>query len=275
MREMFIKNKGILIPFFKNESLKTFENISETDRNITRDTINSIITQNKLSSRRKSLQNWTDYLYKKLDPASHFLAAQINLVLSSPELVRNELMDREGNILKVIEEKENDSLSKLQKYYLISDLPAIFSINANLYYYYLCQLEPNQNNVIKRKDFINCLETSGKMLIDDKHELIHIFSLFENYCNKPLAGLPIETFLINYVYQLFYEFTYEQRASLTNIQFKNFCNKLGEYLIILSKSLKSRDYNKTYNELYNITELINNNVLLENRNDIERNSRLT
>lgn len=263
MKEMFIKKKGILIPFLRSQKLKTFKEISNEDINTTQSIINDTTKQNKLSSRRKLMQNWTDYLYKSNDPASNFLAAQINLVLSSPELVRNELMDKSGNVLLKIKNNENESLEKLQKYYITNDLPAIFSINANLYYYYLCQLEGGIENYINREDFIDTIENSGKMLMDNS-SLLQTFNLFEKYCNRPLAGLPVETFLINYIYQLFYEFAYEQRASLTNPEFKKFCNELGKKLIFSSIALKARDYNKTYNVLFDITESINNNILLGN-----------
>lgn len=265
MKKIFIgkKGKSIIIPFVKNEKLKTFGQISNSDRNVINTTIKEVIAEGKLSSRRKKLQNLTDYLYDSTDPASSFFITQINLVLSSPELVRNELMDDGGFIKSEVKEEEDESLLKLQKYYLLSDLPAVFSVIANLYYYYLCQLEKGVPVYIDSEDFIDSIKSSGEMLKGENYNILQMFKLFKQYCNKPLANLPIETFSINFVYQLFYEFSYEQREHLTKSEFEKFCFEYGKNLIYLSKALEKRNYYSTYNVLFNISEIINNYILFE------------
>ena len=257
MKKIFGKGgKAILFPFMKGEKLINFETITINDKNKLGTILNNVIREDKLSSRRILLQNLSDDLSKSNGLASYFLATQINTLISSPEIVRKELMDNNGIITPDIREIEDKSLLKLKEYYSTNDSPAVFSTNVKLYYEYLRKVEESQ--LIDRDDFIKSIKSSGEMLLEEKHHLINIYTLFNKYCNKPFTNLPIETFSINYIYQLFYEFIYEQRRQLTKNQYDEFCKKFGENLIHLSKSFEKRNYGKCYNVLINFVQITNN-----------------
>jgi len=260
MERVFLGNTGlsIIIPFKGREKPKTFNNLSqrEVDRFVC--AIDTTMKQTKLSSRRTSLYELTNELYKSDDLSSRFLASQISMVLSGPELVRKKLMKGEGNVSDDILEKENKSLEKLKTYYLRKDLPAIFSTNADLYYTYLLKLNKPCDN-FDRVTFIKEMETAGKSLSKKKYQLKDIYDFFEKYCNKAL-DLPIETYLINYLYHLFCEFAYE-KESLPFATFEEFCKYSGKCFLSLAKALKDQNYIKTFNLLFDYSEYVNKSQL--------------
>jgi len=258
MRKVFIgkSGKAILIPFLPYEKLINFKMISSDDKIKLENIINSSFNEKKLSSRRRLLQSWSDSLIDSSDQASRFLATQINILVSSPEIVRMELMDDTGRIKPDVEEMENNYLMHLKKYYSAADSPAVFSNNVQLYYKYLLKLEEPQ--FIDRDAFTESIKKSGEMLLNKKSNAKEIYHLFKKYCNKPFANLPMETFAINYIYQLYFEFTYEQRHQLTKQQYDDFCVAFGENLKSLSESLEKRNYDRCYNVLLNFEKIVNN-----------------
>jgi hypothetical protein len=246
---------SLLFPSIKKEGLKTFKKLSQKDIEYFGDTVDATIKQEKLSSRRVCLYKLTNELYKSDDPSSYFLASQINMVLSTPELVRKKLMGSEGNLSNDILEKENESLKKLKRYYSQKDLPAIFSTNAKLYYTYLESLEAPDES-FDRRAFVKDMESVGNSLSMDKYELKEMVDFYRRYCNKPMKGLPMETYLTNYLYRLFCEFAYE-KDSLRLTSFKEFCKFNGKCFSSLAKTLEDRDYMKTFNVLYDYSEYVN------------------
>jgi hypothetical protein len=226
---------SILLPSLNKEKSKTFKNVSRKEVEQFVDVIDATMEQKKLSARRVHLYKLTNELYKSDDPSSYFLASQINMVLSTPELVRKKLMSNGGNLSNEILEKENESLRKLKKYYYQKDLPAIFSTNAKLYYTYLVNLEISGEN-FNRVEFIKDMENVGNSLSVDNYQLRKIIDFYKKYCNKPLKDLPIETYLTNYLYRLFCEFAYE-KESLRLTTFKEFCKYNGKCFLLLAKTL--------------------------------------
>ena len=95
MRKLFIgkSGKAILIPFLPYEKLINFKMVSRDDKLKLNNIINCSIKEKKLSSRRRLLQSWTAYLIDSTDQASRFLATQINILVSSQEILRIKLID--------------------------------------------------------------------------------------------------------------------------------------------------------------------------------------